>query len=55
MFLPLNREEIEQIVMLQINGIKNMLAGNGITLEMTDEPSVSLPAQAMIPNSAPVL
>ena len=33
MFLPLNREEIEQIVMLQINGIKNMLAGNGITLE----------------------
>ena len=37
MFLPLNREEIEQIVMLQINGIKNKLAGNGITLEMTDE------------------
>ena len=37
MFLPLNREEIEQIVMLQINDIKNMLAGNGITLEMTDE------------------
>lgn len=37
MFLPLNREEIEQIVILQINGIKNMLAGNGITLEMTDE------------------
>ena len=37
MFLPLNREEIEQIVMLQINGIKNMLAGNGITFEMTDE------------------
>ena len=33
MFLPLNREEIEQIVMLQINGIKNMLAGNGITLK----------------------
>jgi len=37
MFLPLNREEIEQIVMLQINGIRNMLADNGITLEMTDE------------------
>ena len=37
MFVPLNREEIEQIVMLQINGIKNMLAGNGITLKMTDE------------------
>ena len=54
MFLPLNREEIEQIVMLQINGIKNMLAGNGITLEMTDEAVRSLPAQAMIPNSVPV-
>lgn len=37
MFLPLNREEIEQIVMLQIGGIKNMLADNGITLEMTDD------------------
>lgn len=37
MFLPLNKEEIEQIVMLQINGIQNMLADNGITLEMTDD------------------
>ncbi len=37
MFLPLNKEEIEQIVMLQIDGIKNMLANNGVTLEMTDE------------------
>ena len=37
MFLPLNKEEIEQIVMLQINGIKKMLADNGITLQMTDE------------------
>ena len=42
MFLPLNREEIEQIVMLQINGIKNMLAGNGITLEMTTEVDVRI-------------
>ena len=31
------KEEIEQIVMLQIGGIKNMLADNGITLQMTDE------------------
>ena len=37
MFLPLNKEEIEQIVMLHIGGIKNMLADNGITLQMTDE------------------
>ena len=32
MFLPLNREEIEQIVMLQINGIKNMLSELLVTL-----------------------
>ena len=37
MFLPLNKKEIEQIVMLQINGIRKMLADNGVTLEMTDE------------------
>ena len=36
MFLPLNREEIEQIVFLQINGIKRMLAENGVNLQMTD-------------------
>lgn len=37
MFLPLNRAEIEQIVMLQIDGIRKMLASNGITLQMTDD------------------
>ncbi|MDE5676199.1 ATP-dependent chaperone ClpB [Phocaeicola sp.] len=37
MFLPLNREEIGQVVMLQINTIKKMLDNNGITLKMTDE------------------
>ncbi|WP_455672134.1 ATP-dependent chaperone ClpB [Phocaeicola sp.] len=37
MFLPLNKEQIEQIVVLQINGIKNMLADNGVRLEITDE------------------
>ena len=37
MFLPLNKEEIEQIVMLQIGGIKNMLADNGITLQRSEE------------------
>ena len=37
MFLPLNKEEIEQIVRLQINGIKKMLEENGVTLQMTDE------------------
>ncbi len=36
MFLPLNKEQIEQIVMLQINGIKSMLSDNGIDLQMTD-------------------
>lgn len=36
MFLPLDKEEIEQIVLLQINKIKQQLAENGITLELTD-------------------
>lgn len=54
MFLPLNREEIEQIVMLQINGIKNMLAGNGITLEMTDEAVRFIASTGYDPEFAPV-
>ena len=37
MFLPLNKTEIEQIVRLQINGIKHMLEEHGVTLQMTDE------------------
>ncbi|KAA6342776.1 Chaperone protein ClpB 1 [termite gut metagenome] len=36
MFLPLTEKEIKQIVTLQINGIKKMLAGNGVELEITD-------------------
>ena len=54
MFLPLNREEIEQIVMLQINGIKNMLAGNGITLEMTDEAVRFIASTGYDPEFGPV-
>ncbi|MBR6640191.1 MAG: AAA family ATPase, partial [Muribaculaceae bacterium] len=37
MFTPLNEHEIEQIVTLQINGIKRMLLSNGVTLEVTDK------------------
>lgn len=54
MFLPLNREEIEQIVMLQINGIKNMLAGNGITLEMTNEAVRFIASTGYDPEFVPV-
>ena len=36
MFTPLNENEIEQIVKLQIESIKRMLASNGVTLEVTD-------------------
>lgn len=36
MFMPLNREQIEEIVVLQINGIKQMLHDNGVELQMTD-------------------
>ena len=37
MFQPLDKDQIKQIVRLQINGIQNMLADNGLTLQMTDE------------------
>ncbi|MGL5958126.1 MAG: ATP-dependent chaperone ClpB [Phocaeicola sp.] len=36
MFMPLNREEIEQIVLLQIEGVKKMLAANGVDLQLTE-------------------
>ncbi len=35
MFTPLNRQEIEEIVGLQVKSVKKMLAANGITLEVT--------------------
>ena len=37
MFQPLNKNEIEQIVRLQIKGIKKMLEENGVTLQMSDQ------------------
>ena len=37
MFTPLNEEEIRRIVSLQLNGVKKMLAQNGIALNFTDE------------------
>ena len=36
MFTPLNEEEIRKIVTLQLNGVKKMLANNGIALIFTD-------------------
>ena len=35
MFTPLNEREIEEIVGIQVNSIKKMLATNGVTLEVT--------------------
>ena len=37
MFLPLNREEIAQVVRLQINGVCRMLATNDIRLRLTEK------------------
>ena len=37
MFQPLDKDQIKQIVRLQINGIQKMLADNGVTLQITDE------------------
>ena len=36
MFSPLDEEQIRQIVVMQLGGVKKMLAANGITLEATD-------------------
>ena len=36
MFTPLSEPEIKQIVELQINGIRKLLAKNGIELQITD-------------------
>ncbi len=36
LFLPLNKEEIERVVTLQIDRIREMLATHGITLELTE-------------------
>jgi ATP-dependent Clp protease ATP-binding subunit ClpB len=35
MFTPLNEKEIEQIVSIQVNSIKKLLASNGVTLDVT--------------------
>ena len=35
MFTPLNRQEIEEIVGLQVKSVQKMLATNGVTLEVT--------------------
>ena len=37
MFLPLNKSQIEQIVRLQIKGIRHMLEENGIMLHLSDQ------------------
>ncbi|WP_295728321.1 ATP-dependent chaperone ClpB [uncultured Muribaculum sp.] len=37
MFTPLNEREIQDIVGIQVNSIKKMLATNGVTLEVTPE------------------
>ena len=37
MFTPLNEEEIQQVVGLQISGIRKMLEKNGIDLRVTDD------------------
>ena len=36
MFTPLNKKEILEIVGIQVNSVKKMLAANGISLEVTD-------------------
>mgnify|MGYP000890512092 CR=1 FL=1 len=42
MFAPLNQEEINQIVRLQLNNVKKMLSESGIELEFTNEAVISI-------------
>ena len=42
MFSPLNEQEIAQIVRLQLDGVKKMLADSGIELQYTDEAVTSI-------------
>lgn len=36
MFAPLNEKQIAEIVKIQLNNISNMLAGNGVRLQVTE-------------------
>lgn len=49
MFTPLNGKDIKQIVGLQLNGIKKMLAKQGITLDATEEAKAFLAAKGFQP------
>lgn len=49
MFTPLNEAEVTQIVELQLNGLKKMLAEKGITLTSTEEAVESLSRQGFDP------
>ena len=36
MFTPLDKKEIQEIVTLQVNAVRKMLASNGVSLEVTE-------------------
>ena len=44
MFTPLNKNEIQEIVDLQVKGVQKMLASNGVKLEVT-KPALELLAE----------
>ncbi|MAZ28620.1 MAG: ATP-dependent chaperone ClpB [Cytophagaceae bacterium] len=49
MFTPLNNKDIRQIVSLQLNGVKKMVAKQGITLDATEEAIDFLAAKGFQP------
>lgn len=49
MFTPLNEQEIRQIVSLQLNSLKKMLAQNGVTIDFTDRALAFLSAKGYDP------
>ena len=44
MFTPLNKKEIQEIVSIQVNSVRKMLASNGVTLTVT-KPALELLAE----------
>ena len=55
MFLPLTKDEIAQVVSLQMNAVKKMLEPQGFTLNVTDAASAIWQMPVTIRSSVPVL
>ena len=55
MFTPLQKNEIVDIVRLQVKSLQKMLANNSITIEVTDKAVEWIAQEGMTLNSVPGL